>query len=322
MFYVYESMTPTDCYSVSSPMPLDLNEDRTHQLFSANHQASSSSSSLSYSIFFNPDIDQGGSCYWESKHLQSDEEAKKIIPSSRSWDHPSAEKDERISDLKVMVWKKEDGYENLQREDSSVKWMPSKMRMMRRMMVSGFDIVGTSKKYEEKKSLLSPQEVYYSSNNSSSNNSNIPVRVCSDCQTTKTPLWRSGPKGPKSLCNACGIRQRKARHAIAAAANANGTILMDAKNEKSHVKKGSKFRNKGTKKSKTECTPQLKKKRKLGAKACVDRKRFNTFEDLTISLSKNLAFQQVFPKEEKEAAILLMALSYGLLHGFPSDRYL
>ncbi|KAJ1259657.1 hypothetical protein BS78_10G172700 [Paspalum vaginatum] len=40
------------------------------------------------------------------------------------------------------------------------------------------------------------------------------IRVCSDCNTTKTPLWRSGPCGPKSLCNACGIRQRKARRAL------------------------------------------------------------------------------------------------------------
>ncbi|CAL5059416.1 unnamed protein product [Urochloa decumbens] len=48
------------------------------------------------------------------------------------------------------------------------------------------------------------------------------VRVCSDCNTTKTPLWRSGPCGPKSLCNACGIRQRKARRAMAAAAAAAG----------------------------------------------------------------------------------------------------
>uniref|UniRef100_A0ACD5YPV6 Uncharacterized protein n=1 Tax=Avena sativa TaxID=4498 RepID=A0ACD5YPV6_AVESA len=46
------------------------------------------------------------------------------------------------------------------------------------------------------------------------------IRVCSDCNTTKTPLWRSGPRGPKSLCNACGIRQRKARRAMAAAAAA------------------------------------------------------------------------------------------------------
>ncbi|KAE8768520.1 putative GATA transcription factor 22 [Hordeum vulgare] len=52
------------------------------------------------------------------------------------------------------------------------------------------------------------------------------IRVCSDCNTTKTPLWRSGPCGPKSLCNACGIRQRKVRRAMAAAAatGANGGV--------------------------------------------------------------------------------------------------
>ncbi|KAF3793826.1 Biofilm regulator 1 [Nymphaea thermarum] len=32
-------------------------------------------------------------------------------------------------------------------------------------------------------------------------------RACMDCQTTRTPVWRSGPQGPKSLCNACGIRK-------------------------------------------------------------------------------------------------------------------
>ncbi|CAM0910210.1 unnamed protein product [Alopecurus aequalis] len=49
------------------------------------------------------------------------------------------------------------------------------------------------------------------------------IRTCSDCNTTKTPLWRSGPCGPKSLCNACGIRQRKARRAMMASAAAPGT---------------------------------------------------------------------------------------------------
>ncbi|KAL5565934.1 hypothetical protein UlMin_029098 [Ulmus minor] len=34
-------------------------------------------------------------------------------------------------------------------------------------------------------------------------------KCCVDCRTTKTPLWRGGPAGPKSLCNACGIRHRK-----------------------------------------------------------------------------------------------------------------
>ncbi|XP_044482349.1 GATA transcription factor 15-like [Mangifera indica] len=41
-----------------------------------------------------------------------------------------------------------------------------------------------------------------------SNNFNI-IKFCTDCKTTKTPLWRGGPAGPKSLCNACGIRYRK-----------------------------------------------------------------------------------------------------------------
>ncbi|EEF47310.1 GATA transcription factor 16 isoform X2 [Ricinus communis] len=34
-------------------------------------------------------------------------------------------------------------------------------------------------------------------------------KSCIDCQTTRTPCWRSGPAGPKTLCNACGIRYRK-----------------------------------------------------------------------------------------------------------------
>ncbi|XP_010487559.1 PREDICTED: GATA transcription factor 17 [Camelina sativa] len=38
-------------------------------------------------------------------------------------------------------------------------------------------------------------------------------RTCVDCGTIRTPLWRGGPAGPKSLCNACGIKSRKKRQA-------------------------------------------------------------------------------------------------------------
>ncbi|KAL9233434.1 hypothetical protein vseg_008437 [Gypsophila vaccaria] len=38
-------------------------------------------------------------------------------------------------------------------------------------------------------------------------------RCCEDCKTTRTPLWRSGPNGPRSLCNACGIKYRKRKTA-------------------------------------------------------------------------------------------------------------
>ncbi|GJZ73424.1 GATA transcription factor 17 [Tanacetum coccineum] len=34
-------------------------------------------------------------------------------------------------------------------------------------------------------------------------------KVCTDCNTAKTPLWHAGPAGPKLLCNACGIRFKK-----------------------------------------------------------------------------------------------------------------
>ncbi|GAY52869.1 hypothetical protein CUMW_145300 [Citrus unshiu] len=36
-------------------------------------------------------------------------------------------------------------------------------------------------------------------------------RRCSHCQTQKTPQWRTGPLGPKTLCNACGVRYKSGR---------------------------------------------------------------------------------------------------------------
>ncbi|EFJ31776.1 hypothetical protein SELMODRAFT_69566, partial [Selaginella moellendorffii] len=36
-------------------------------------------------------------------------------------------------------------------------------------------------------------------------------RKCSHCQTQKTPQWRAGPLGPKTLCNACGVRFKSGR---------------------------------------------------------------------------------------------------------------
>lgn len=37
------------------------------------------------------------------------------------------------------------------------------------------------------------------------------VRKCTHCESTKTPQWREGPNGPKTLCNACGVRFRSGR---------------------------------------------------------------------------------------------------------------
>lgn len=34
---------------------------------------------------------------------------------------------------------------------------------------------------------------------------------CLHCLITETPLWRAGPDGPKTLCNACGVRYKKGK---------------------------------------------------------------------------------------------------------------
>ncbi|KAK9142390.1 hypothetical protein Syun_011790 [Stephania yunnanensis] len=144
--------------------------------------------------------------------------------------------------------------------------MPPKMRIMKKMMMTNCEVHHQMIGFKPKSSstILQDQLQHQPSvppsiinshsthgNTSSSNYTNSTagtVRVCSDCNTTKTPLWRSGPRGPKSLCNACGIRQRKARRAMmAAAAAATSTLdvkpstkVMKIKEKKMMVKNGTK----------------------------------------------------------------------------------
>ncbi|EPS59023.1 hypothetical protein M569_15789, partial [Genlisea aurea] len=39
----------------------------------------------------------------------------------------------------------------------------------------------------------------------------VQPRRCSHCGVTKTPQWRAGPMGSKTLCNACGVRFKSGR---------------------------------------------------------------------------------------------------------------
>ncbi|GLT47821.1 hypothetical protein SLA2020_214830 [Shorea laevis] len=294
-------MTSLDYHSSrNSPFLIDLNEDQTHHdmIFSLKSQASSSSSSsLSCPSLSNPPQDHGGYFVQQSQQLQ-DQEAKISVEEGRSCENEST--------LKFSIWKEEDKMkENSDQSDhGSVKWMSSKMRLMRKMMKSS----DHGQKYEDQK----PSSALETDNSSSSshNNINTTIRVCADCNTTKTPLWRSGPRGPKSLCNACGIRQRKARRAMAAAAAAaavaNGTVVAaETTSTKSKLQHKDKRSSNGFKK---KCKRMISPANQGRKKLC--------FEELSIILSqKYSAFHGVFPQDEKEAAILLMALSYGLVHG-------
>jgi hypothetical protein len=42
----------------------------------------------------------------------------------------------------------------------------------------------------------------------------IPGKRCGSCGAITTPLWRHGPDGPKTLCNACGVRDNRKKGRI------------------------------------------------------------------------------------------------------------
>ncbi|CAN6322059.1 unnamed protein product, partial [Urochloa humidicola] len=130
-------------------------------------------------------------------------------------------------------------------------------------------------------------------------------KACTECHTTKTPLWRGGPCGPMSLCNACGIRYRKKRREA---------LGLDA--------------NKAA--AAGEQQPQRKKKAAAVAAAAAASKREKekeaeadevTVELRTVGFGKEVVLKQRRRMrrrrrlgEEERAAILLMALSSGIVY--------
>lgn len=65
--------------------------------------------------------------------------------------------------------------------------------------------------------------------------SNTMVRKCLHCGAEKTPQWRTGPKGPKTLCNACGVRYKSGRLVPEYRPAASPTFV-SAKHSNSHRK--------------------------------------------------------------------------------------
>ncbi|XP_059657057.1 putative GATA transcription factor 22 [Cornus florida] len=307
-------LNPSSSPSSSSPLSfVELKEDQLLQFYSPSHQPSSS---FSCPIFFKVAQDQRGSQAIEPRQDQQKADDKYMLHEGPS-DHqvlPSTSVQTTVPDDNCTKFEgnKLPNYYKLEDEnekdidDVSAKWMSSKMRLMQKMM-------DTSRAGMDQEERI-VQKFHDRNNNETThqypNNINNIVRVCSDCHTTKTPLWRSGPQGPKTLCNACGIRQRKARRAMAAAAAAaaagNGTNLATNSTTARSTKVQSK-----EKKSRKSYITQYKKQLKL--RHSQSEKKLS-FEDFALSLIQNSAFGGVFPKDEEEAAVLLMALSCGLIN--------
>ncbi|KAG5036482.1 hypothetical protein JHK86_017322 [Glycine max] len=60
-------------------------------------------------------------------------------------------------------------------------------------------------------------------------------RKCLHCGTEKTPQWRTGPMGPKTLCNACGVRFKSGR-LVPEYRPAASPTFMSTKHSNSHRK--------------------------------------------------------------------------------------
>ncbi|XP_076929955.1 uncharacterized protein LOC143594567 [Bidens hawaiensis] len=303
-----------------SSYPTDHYEDHlhSHQFLSPISRSSSSSESLTTRMFLNSN-NQNGIFNRDLESPQYQHEGDNF--GSQAYNDHGIENDMNT---------------NLHQ----VKWMSSKMRVMLKMKKSDHPLnlnthSSTSTeiaKLEEHKLSSSPMEETDNSSNITSSN-NIPIRVCSDCNTTKTPLWRSGPRGPKSLCNACGIRQRKARRVLAVAAAAaaatekgNSSIFNDQftapikvmKTQHKNIKKPNKVH--ATKYKKRQYSKQIittittttipSPPPSSPASSPV---RKNCVEEFLVSLSKKYLtlYNHVLPQDEREAAILLMALSCG-----------
>ncbi|KAF9606729.1 hypothetical protein IFM89_028105 [Coptis chinensis] len=79
----------------------------------------------------------------------------------------------------------------------------SKRRRRRRSSFSDFAGRQWWYQYEPKKKSVGVTRMAGMANSSG--------RRCLHCQSEKTPQWRAGPLGPKTLCNACGVRYKSGR---------------------------------------------------------------------------------------------------------------
>ncbi|KAG7029155.1 GATA transcription factor 9 [Cucurbita argyrosperma subsp. argyrosperma] len=59
-------------------------------------------------------------------------------------------------------------------------------------------------------------------------------RRCSHCQAQRTPQWRGGPLGPKTLCNACGVRYKKSGRLVPEYRPANSPTFVSFLHSNSH----------------------------------------------------------------------------------------
>ncbi|XP_051127744.1 GATA transcription factor 16-like [Andrographis paniculata] len=130
------------------------------------------------------------------------------------------------------------------------------------------------------------------------------VKTCVDCGTSKTPLWRGGPAGPKSLCNACGIRSRKKRRALMGVAREEKRTKKTTTGgggSKNAVSSNSSHSSTSSSGDSALCPSNKKKLWAFGSDVALQRPRSHSNRRRKLG-------------EEEQAAFLLMALSCGSVY--------
>ncbi|GAB4835763.1 hypothetical protein Ancab_000672 [Ancistrocladus abbreviatus] len=135
-------------------------------------------------------------------------------------------------------------------------------------------------------------------------------KSCTDCKATRTPLWRSGPAGPRTLCNACGIRYRKRKVGEAGQEQSKSTTQprpaskRDKSGSSTSTSDANNHSNSGTSKNDHEKLRESLKMR------LVDLGKEMMFQT---TLKSPVKRQRSSSKlgEVEEAAVLLMSLSCG-----------
>ncbi|EPS64619.1 hypothetical protein M569_10161 [Genlisea aurea] len=133
------------------------------------------------------------------------------------------------------------------------------------------------------------------------------IKTCVDCGTSKTPLWRGGPAGPKSLCNACGIRSRKKRRALM------GVTKEDKKPKKSSHHSSS-HSSTTTTTTTTSSSGGGNSSSKIWDHHLKNGRSWPFGRDVALQRPRSNTNRRRKLGEEEQAAVLLMALSCGSVY--------
>ncbi|XP_010551086.1 PREDICTED: GATA transcription factor 17 [Tarenaya hassleriana] len=152
----------------------------------------------------------------------------------------------------------------------------------------------------------------YENCSSSNSNGGDTKKTCFDCGTSKTPLWRGGPAGPKSLCNACGIKSRKKRQAALGIRTEEKRKNRRTNSSSNNLSIGNQSMKKSNHRDATSCSNEKKKKKKSNSKGLLEDVGFKVPVMKRSAMEKKRVWMKL--GEEERAAVLLMALSHGYVY--------